>query len=172
MFHFEASSPPMAAHETHSTRGRAGVLALLVATLLLASCVNRVGGTPPFELEVGDCFDDLWLAQGEESRVLRVEILPCEKPHQKEVTALVPVEGDERPGADVFAGLIETECDQALSDYAADLDGLEATGRFPSSNSWELGFRWIICFAEATDDSLLERSVADAPAPVDGQADR
>lgn len=138
-----------------------------MAAILLSSCVNP-GGTPPFELSVGDCFDDRWFAADEGDRILRVEVLPCDQPHQNEVTALVPVDGEARPPRDQFVDLIESECPTALEEYAGAVpEGMEATGRFPSTNSWNLGYRWVICFVHSADGSLVEGSVAQSPAPVE-----
>jgi hypothetical protein len=69
--------------------------------------------------------------------------------------------------------MIEVECGAALTEYAGtDVEGVEATGRFPSTNSWDLGYRWVICFAQAADGSLLGASVAEGAGTVDTDSAR
>jgi len=135
---------------------------LFAVALVLAGCTFQ--GTRLFELTEGDCFNDQFMDPEEQSLILRVELVACDQPHQKEVTAIVPVEGGaEYPGREALVDVIASECEEALTSYADnDTEGVTATGQFPSTNSWDLGYHWVICIAESADGTLLEGSIRES----------
>ncbi|MDX1509905.1 MAG: septum formation family protein [Nitriliruptorales bacterium] len=138
-------------------------MGLAAAALFLVGCFEAQG-TRMFELEPGDCFDNLFSDPQETRLLLRVEVVPCDEPHQKEVTAIVPVPGgDEHPGGAFFVEVVSNECPAALQEYAgAHGEDLVGTGHFPSTNSWDLGYHWVICVVQAADGGLLTGSVRSA----------
>lgn len=119
-----------------------------------------IAGDPAFvdELRVGDCFVDA-VGRGETEdayEVDEVETVPCDGPHEYEVTGLIELERDSSPeeGGDDFFDEADQLCDDALWEYAteeayADPD-LWIAYYWPSQWAWRAGDRTLTC-AVASD---------------------
>jgi hypothetical protein len=120
------------------------------------------GGTVTLDrLRVGDCFnepnfEDLPAdgSQGEASA--SVEVVPCREPHQAEVYHSLEVTGDDFPGESAIDRQA-AECVPEFKEYVGKPYGrsrLEITLYYPTSSSWRLGDRTVLC-------NLVERDLSD-----------
>lgn len=122
-------------------------------------------------LRVGDCFDDQVVADApadstEIDATGEVLAVPCAEPHQFETFHIVEVTTDEFPGED---GIHEHagRCVDAWEGYVGTpyrSDGAhELAYYYPTSVSWRLGDRTIVCNLYARDESMLTGSVREQP---------
>ncbi|MFB7588168.1 DUF4190 domain-containing protein [Streptomyces sp. NPDC056169] len=115
----------------------------------------------PFELRTGQCFGDDGKLKDEYAT--DVEIVDCAKPHDGEVTGTFKLTGyDKWPGESELDGVAEKRCDTINSAYALDTWGVPVDVSvyyyMPSSQSWRLGDRTVIC-AFASGEGSFSGSV-------------
>jgi hypothetical protein len=145
---------------------------LLAAVPVLAACSDdsapAVEEPPPstaprptslYDLEVGQCFDGL--AANQDVRVQRV---PCRRPHQAEVYGLVTVSARRFPGADELRLEAATQCAQRFAAYTGEPAGpgteVAFTEVVPTLASWAAGDRTALCLALGINGALLTGSIA------------
>lgn len=127
------------------------------------------GGTVTLDrLRVGDCFEDPNFdelptdgSMGEGSA--SVEVVPCAEPHQAEVFHSIEMGGDDFPG-ETAVNRRSADCIPAFKEYVGKAFGrsrLEVALYFPTSMSWRLGDRTILC-------SLTERDLSDMTGSMKG----
>ncbi len=114
----------------------------------------------PFDLEVGDCFDDPadFAPESDITEVSELQRVPCSSPHDNEVFALVEVtDADEFPGDDAVR---EEGIELCLPEFEAFVgrsyrsSTLDFDPYFtPTEQSWAAGDREVVC---ALYDSALE----------------
>jgi hypothetical protein len=112
-------------------------------------------------LRVGDCFTEPGFedlpddgSEGESSGV--VDVVPCREPHQAEVFESLQMSGDGFPG-DAAIRRRAADCVPAFEDYVGRpyrRSDLEITLYTPTSTSWRLGDRTLLC-------NLTERDLSD-----------
>lgn len=125
---------------------------LLVVAALAVGCTDEVD---VFELEVGDCFDQIEPGDGTVESVTAVD---CDQPHDHEVYATYDLDDGDWPGADAVRAEAEEGCRVRFEVYVgapyADSE-LEAAAFWPTEASWqEHGDREVVCFLSDPDDSL------------------
>lgn len=150
---------------------RVAILMLLLA-LLVAGCGNGVerdesgaivgeGALSPFELEVGDCFND---PEGGEELIDRVAAVPCSAPHDNEVFHLADYPAGAEapfPGQEELDRFAAQQCEAAFGSYVG---VAYASSRFvmapvqPTEESWAEGDRELICILFDPDLNKLEGS--------------
>lgn len=127
-------------------------LALFIA--VVAVC-GACGTTSVFEIEEGDCFDDVT----DFSEVSRLPVVDCDEPHDNEVYAVVDyLVTTAYPGVDTLRDFAEEECLPRFEEFIG-FDYFESELDFsafwPSEESWETGDREVICFAYELDFSKI-----------------
>ncbi|MFE7586071.1 DUF4190 domain-containing protein [Streptomyces gardneri] len=114
----------------------------------------------PFSLRTGQCFgDDGKLKDYAED----VEIVDCAKPHDGEVSGRFKLTGyDKWPGESEIEAVAEKRCETVNAAYALDTWAVPVNVwvyyYMPSSQSWRLGDRTVIC-AFASEDGSFSGSV-------------
>ena len=112
-------------------------------------------------LQVGDCFSEPNLDSiptdeaGEEASVT-VDVVPCDEPHQAETYHQIQLDGGDYPGSDAIDARA-AECVTAFRAYVGvpyRRSRLDFVYYFPTSASWRLGDREIVC-------SLVNRDLSD-----------
>lgn len=139
--------------------------AVALGALVLTGCgtINTLitGEDDVFTLAVGDCFD----ADSQIDGPTEIETVPtvdCAEPHDYEVYSAVIMDDDEYPGEEqtiaeadeqctsLFEGFIGVPYDEALA-YAVSYF-------YPTSPSWNLGDREILCLVYGIDETgVLEK---------------
>lgn len=128
-----------------------GAATLTLSALALAGC-SLLTGVPEgesdvFTIKVGDCLNDLDVADGE---VSSVPIVDCAEPHDTEAFARTESTSDSYPGSDALFAELDAYCQ---GDVFVDFVGLPyddsryyTTGYIPTSGSWEeRGDRELLC---------------------------
>jgi hypothetical protein len=112
--------------------------------------------TEVVDLKVGDCMDSSGSAG---AVVSSAGTMPCTQEHSEEIFARLDVEGDEMP--DDLSDQAQAYCVDQFTPYVGtdpDSSSLSITWLEPTSSSWDLGDRVVLCIAE-TDD-VLTASIA------------
>ena len=140
-----------------STRSRklaqlSGLLVLLPA-LLLAGCsgenirdadgtVVRAGSWSVFDLRPGDC---ITTGAGQGSDM--VPLVPCDKPHNQEVFAVIASTDTSYPGGGALAALGDEQCLSGLGGLGSQVpEGMPFSYLLPSETTWqENNDRAIVC---------------------------
>jgi len=107
-----------------------------------------VGGSlSVFELRRGDCLNGV----EEAARVMSVDSVPCEGPHEAQVYVNFTIPGDEFPGTERVNALADRGCQQRVADNAPSIAEDESVGLFffnPTEQSWDTqDDRTVICLA-------------------------
>jgi len=113
---------------------------LLVTAVVVAACTPRV-----LELDVGTCFDDPSTLES----VSDVPLRDCSDPHDNEVIALDQMGATTYPGDDTVTSISRETCIRVFDGYMGVpyLDSPYEVGWLsPTSESWAVGDREIICF--------------------------
>ena len=157
-----------------SSRVQAGVFVRWVGgaalAVLLWGCTTEPGSeavdeiraeaADPFELEVGDCFDDTAMGVNE---VTEVPGLPCSTPHDNEVYALFDLPTGPFPGDDAIDAAAGQGCyDRFESAIGRPYEESELAfvSMYPTEASWnEIGDREVVCIAYHMEYSKLTGSV-------------
>ncbi|MBD0745264.1 DUF4190 domain-containing protein [Streptomyces sp. CBMA152] len=111
-------------------------------------------------LRRGDCFN---VPGGElEREVVNVTVVPCDKPHDGEVSGSFKLSGSAFPGDKAITALADRRCWPVEQEYAMDSWALPAEAESyyytPSQRSWRLGDHSVTC-AFATSSGKLHGSV-------------
>lgn len=112
--------------------------------------------TDVVDLEVGDCMDSSGSAG---AVVSSAGTVPCTQAHSEEIFAQLDVEGDEMP--DDLSDQAQAYCLEHFAPYVGidyDSSSLSITWLEPTSTSWDLGDRVVLCIAES--DDTLTASIA------------
>ena len=133
----------------------AKLLAAASIVLLLAGCSSPA--TPDdgaFDLTIGDCFNLDGATQVES-----VPVIPCDEPHDFEAYASLRMDAANYPGEADTVAEADARCGQAFDGYvgmalqdAYDQGLYDYSSFYPSTESWALGDREILCMVYATDD--------------------
>ncbi|MFD9567586.1 DUF4190 domain-containing protein [Streptomyces sp. NPDC059994] len=112
------------------------------------------------DLRKGDCFD---VPGGElEREVVNVTLVPCNEPHDGEVSGSFKLDGSSFPGDKAITALADRKCWAVEQEYAMDSWALpvEAESYYytPSTRSWRLGDHSVTC-SFATTSGKLKGSV-------------
>lgn len=147
------------------------ILLAAVAVLGVVGCSGDDGGDPdgltaaPFTLglAVGDCFD-----RPASPDVTSVEAVPCRRPHDLEVFALVDLTDGAYPGPAVVAQRAGARCNERFAAYVGgpqDGSGLVVVPYAPDRLAWQQGERTVTC-ALSLAEGRAEGSARDSEAPT------
>lgn len=103
--------------------------------------IVEAGNIDVFTLQVGDCFDDGNLGEGESAEVIGVSGVPCTSPHDNELYALTRLELDGFPGNEQIAVLASDFCYAEFEDFVGEpyeTSILDITYLYPSADSWSI----------------------------------
>ncbi|TDB91966.1 DUF4190 domain-containing protein [Actinomadura sp. 7K534] len=111
------------------------------------------------KIKVGDCVNDDKgvpnAADGEQAMVKRVEIVPCDGPHDGEALAVFQLPGSVKPDERQLFALVSDGCkERMLSRFRRDpaAGSLDMFSYYPSADSWRRGDRHVVCLAVAADE--------------------
>jgi len=132
-----------------------GVTAAAIVLLLAGCSSTSEPDEGAFDLTVGDCFD-----LGEAAEVDTVPVIPCTEPHDFEAYASERMDAGTYPGETDTVAEADARCAKAFEGYvglplqdAYDQGLYDYTSFYPSTASWALGDREILCMVYATDGS-------------------
>lgn len=114
----------------------------------------------PFELQVGDCFDDTAMGVNE---VTEVPGLPCSTPHDNEVFALFDLPSGPFPGDEAIDAMAGQGCydrfESAIGRRYEESE-LAFVSMYPTEGSWtQIGDREVVCIAYDMEYAKLIGSV-------------
>lgn len=132
----------------------ARLLAAASIVLLLAGCASEpTVDDGAFDLSVGDCFN-----LDDATEVETVPVIPCTEPHDFEAYASLRMDAESYPGETDTVAEADARCAQEFEAYvgiplqdAYDQGLYDYTSFYPSTASWDLGDREILCLVYATD---------------------
>ncbi|HJR71304.1 MAG TPA: septum formation family protein [Gammaproteobacteria bacterium] len=97
------------------------------------------GSIDPFEMRVGDCFDDGSTFEGDNPEVSSVPGVPCSSPHDNEVYAVFDVEVATFPEGDEMARMAFESCKQRFTSFVGkdyESSELDIATLYPTRESW------------------------------------
>lgn len=136
--------------------------ALVVGLTGCGAISGLIGGEDDvFSLAVGDCFDTDSLT-AEPTEVETVPTVDCDELHDYEVYASVMMDDDEFPGEEDTIAQADTECLALFEGFVGttyeEATTLDVSYLYPTTSSWALGDREILCMVYAFDpDGNLEK---------------
>jgi hypothetical protein len=104
------------------------------------------GGDDVFSISVGDCWDDQDVNATEVSTVTSID---CAKPHDNEAYASVKLDDGDYPGDEALLNSADQGCYdefQAFMGIAYEDSQINYTYFYPTTESWDVGDREILCF--------------------------
>jgi len=102
------------------------------------------GNIGAFNVQVGDCFDDVSF----EEEVSSVPGVPCSEPHDNETYAVFDVSVSSYPEGEGMSELAFESCQERFATYVGkdyESSSLDITTMFPSQQSWREDDREVIC---------------------------
>lgn len=132
-----------------AVRSAAAGVAALGFVLGLASCASN-SQVHLQDLQTGQCVKEAGVsleAEYEMEFEMVYEVVDCEKPHQSEVTAVLPLSFTEYDAGDIVKDL-DTRCKDVFATYVgADVDESPyySYAAFPTMAAWESGVRVGVC---------------------------
>jgi len=131
--------------------------ALVVGLTGCGAITSLIGGEDDvFTLAVGDCFDNTE-ANADADEVTSVPKIDCEKKHDFEAYSAVLMDQDEYPGVADTESQADALCLDGFERFlGAPYDEAVAydfTYFYPSTESWKLGDREILCMIYAIDEN-------------------
>ena len=116
-----------------------------------AGAATETAKADAFKVRVGDC-----LAEPAGEKVDDVTIVPCSSPHYLEAFAATKVPDAKFPGEQALIDKATEACKPKFKEFAGvDIDSsvLGMTFFYPTTSSWKLGDREIICLAAGADEA-------------------
>lgn len=136
------------------------MVTLSTAALLLL-VLGACGKGNVFDLEVGHCFKDPGLAP----EISDVETVECTDEHTFEVYAMVELADGDFPGAAEVQESAIQGCFSRFDDYVGhdyETSELDFSWLAPTTESWDLGAREIICTLYDLEGGTLSESMKDS----------
>ena len=133
---------------------RIRLVVLALVTMVLSACDPNV-----LRLDVGTCFDDPTDIEG---GVDSVPIIDCAEPHDNEVYANRELTEDEFPGTEGIEDRSGEVCLAAFADYvgiAYEESVYDIGWMNPTSETWALGDREVICFGFEMEFAKISGSI-------------
>ena len=122
--------------------------------------IEAAGDLDAFQMQVGDCFDDVL---GAASEISEVPGVPCADPHDNEVYAVFDVTDATWPGDDLITALADQGCFErfeAAIGATYEESVLVFTTLTPSETSWnQVDDREVVCIAYHMELEKLTGSV-------------
>ena len=132
--------------------------ALLVVGLSGCGAISNLitGEDDVFTIAVGDCFDSNEETESGEE-ITSVPTIDCEKKHDFEAYRSVKMDQDSYPGETDTTSQAESQCLDGFEGFIGasydDAVAYDFTYFYPSSASWAMGDREILCMAFAIDEN-------------------
>jgi putative regulator of septum formation/uncharacterized protein DUF4190 len=120
----------------------------VVIVLIIAVGQRSIEAT---DVQVGDCIET---TPGDNSTVKTLPKVSCDKPHEGEVYALLPVSGDTFPGQTALRDEYGKKCESALGTYspkAAADSAYQIYVLYPTQQTWDQGDRRVACLTITQD---------------------
>lgn len=144
----------------------AAVLATgLTGCSAIGDIISGAGEDDVFTLAVGDCFDsnsETDTGEGIES----VPTIECSKPHDYEVYSSVMMDQDSYPGETDTIAQADTQCLNVFETFFGssydEAVAYDFTYFYPSTESWEMGDREILCMIVEIDENSEIVKVTDS----------
>jgi hypothetical protein len=108
-------------------------------------------------LGVGDCWNDQRDEEGEFDYSGIPDLVPCEQPHDNQVTGTWTSEADSYPGEDALYSEADDVCDQSFVEFVGvdyGGDALEGFAVVPTAGDWNEGGRQSVCSVYLPGDRL------------------
>jgi Septum formation/Domain of unknown function (DUF4190) len=128
-----------------------GAWILLGVIVVVAAIAFDDGSVRATDVKVGDCIETT------PADMANVKMLPkvsCDKPHEGEVYALLPVSGDTFPGQTALRDQYEKKCVSELDAYsskAAADSAYQIFVLYPTQQTWDQGDRRVACLTITQD---------------------
>lgn len=145
-----------------ATRIATALAAGVVLSVALSGCSvigNLISGATEddvFTLAIGDCFDDNTATESGED-IESVPTVDCAKPHDYEVYSSLIMDEEEYPGDAATQEIADAQClatfDGFLGATYDEAIANDYTYFYPSTQSWGLGDREILCMIVAIDEN-------------------
>ena len=116
------------------------------------------GSLDAFQIQVGDCFDDV---SSYEEEIHNLPGVPCSEPHDNEAFAVFDVTMASYPG-DEMGEVAYDSCMQRFERFVGkdyESSSLEIMTLYPTTESWKQHDREIVCALYDMDDNKLHGSV-------------
>jgi Septum formation len=126
-----------------------GVWAVVIAVGFGLAVIGGQGTVSATDVNVGDCIVDI----PNSPRVLSVQKVSCDKPHQGEVYAVLNMPNGAFPGQSTI-DVYQNKCNPELQTYSPAAMQDPAIGvyvLYPTPETWSQGDRAITCIATSTD---------------------
>jgi hypothetical protein len=124
------------------------IVGLIGSVVLMVIFDHSVRAT---DVKAGDCIES---TPSDNARVTTLPKVSCDKPHQGEVYAVMPVSGDKFPGEAALRSQFHQPCLSALESYApgaVDDNTIDVFVLYPSQETWDHGDRDVACMAITND---------------------
>ncbi|MBV9513688.1 MAG: septum formation family protein [Mycobacteriaceae bacterium] len=121
----------------------------IVAVVLIVIFANRT--VLATDVQLGDCIET---TPADMASVRTLPKVSCDKPHEGEVFALIPVSGDTFPGQDALRDEYEKKCVSELDNYsskAASDSAYQIFVLYPTQETWDQGDRRVACLTITQD---------------------
>lgn len=140
--------------------GAVGYNAITSADRDSSGAIVESGNVDPFEMRVGDCFDDTTAM--ESGQIINLPGVPCSEPHDNEVYALVNVELDAFPGDDAMSDIAMQHCKEHFASFVGrdyESSSLDIFTMQPSQESFSANDREVVCAVYDMELNKLQGSV-------------
>jgi Septum formation len=124
------------------------LVGVVVVVLIVVFGQRTVEAT---DVQVGDCIET---TPGDNAKVKTLPKVSCDKPHEGEVYALLPVSGNTYPGQTSLQDEYEKKCESALGTYspkAAADSAYQIYLLYPTQQTWDQGDRRVACVTITAD---------------------
>ncbi len=128
-----------------------GAWTLLIAVAIVLVVVFDDGSVRATDVKLGDCIET---TPSDMSTVKMLPKVSCDKPHEGEVYALLPVSGATFPGQSTLRNEYEEKCMSALQTYsskAAEDSAYQIFVLYPTQETWDQGDRRVACLTITGD---------------------
>ena len=103
------------------------------------------GSVGAFDIQVGDCFNDVDTSSQE---IASVPGVPCSEPHDNEAYAVFDISLESYPDTQTMYEISYGECMERFETFVGreyETSSLEITTMYPSAESWDQDDREIVC---------------------------
>ena len=118
------------------------------------------GTVDAFNVQVGDCFNDL---SSYDEEVISVPGVPCSEPHDNEAFAVFDVSIENYLDDDAMYDLAYSSCMERFESFVGndyESSSLEITTMYPSVQSWQQDDREVVCAVFDMNSTQLVGSAA------------
>ena len=128
-----------------------GLWTVILVAVVVGLVISGHDSVRATDVQVGDCIET---TPTEGATVKTMPKVSCDKPHEDEVFALLPVSGDTFPGQATLQNQYEKKCVTALATYspkAAADSAYQIFILYPTQQTWDQGDRHVACLTITED---------------------